>query len=61
MTNRNGQMSTGGSPTTPPAPASDDLWTAIYRGRRIACAQHTAWADHCAHLHQRAEQLAGVS
>lgn len=45
-----------------PTLVSDDLWTALYNGRRTACAQHTAWADHCKHLHRRAdEQLAVAS
>lgn len=50
----------GGSPVA--SPVSDDLWTAIYRGRRTACAQHSAWVEHCKHLHQRADsELAGVA
>lgn len=60
-------MSTTAAPTrTLPAPKfgmSDDLWDALSHDRRTACAEHTAWADHCAHLHERAdrEQSAGVS
>jgi hypothetical protein len=43
-------------------PVSDDLWTALYRGRRTACRAHSAWVEHCKHLHQRAdEQMAGAS
>lgn len=40
-------------PGQPPVAAiSDDLWTAINRKQPTACAQHTAWADRCASLHQ---------
>lgn len=46
--------STPAPQSRPVAAISDDLWNALKRGRRTACAQHSAWADHCAHLHQRA-------
>lgn len=46
----------------PVGATSDDLWNALYAERRTACVQHSAWVDHCKHLHQRAdEQLAVAS